>query len=84
MLKQALTVADVEAAICDDRPEIIEDYPADDRGPACLILGWPALARPLLIVVGYACIHDVELDIVTLYEPSDSEWYNGYKVRRKK
>ena len=81
MLKLGLTVQDVEEAICRDAPEIIEDYPDDNRGPACLVFGWADLARPLHVVIGYG-EPGVETDVTTLYEPDPSEWYN-YKVRRR-
>jgi hypothetical protein len=69
MLKLGLKAEDVEEAICRDTPEIIEDYPNDERGPACLVLGWADLARPLHVVVGYGATSDVVIEVVTVYEP---------------
>lgn len=82
MLKLGLTVADLEEAICRDSPEVLEDYPEDERGAACLVLGWADLARPLHIVVGYGPTLDVATEVVTVYEPDAREWY-GSRVRRK-
>jgi hypothetical protein len=81
MLKLGLTAEQIEGAICGDAPEIIEDYPDDERGPACLILCWADKARPLHVVIGYGYDPDVVNDVVTVYAPDDRQWYN-YRVRR--
>ena len=59
--------------------EIIEDYPADPRGPSCLILGYTRKGRPLHIVCGKV---QEELLIITAYEPSPEEWEPDWKTRR--
>lgn len=82
MLKKGLSADDLEAAICKDDPEIIEDYPNDARGPACLVLGWLTLGRPLHVLVGYGTSQDVAIEVITTYEPEAPEWYNP-SVRRK-
>ncbi|MBI4245626.1 MAG: DUF4258 domain-containing protein [Candidatus Rokubacteria bacterium] len=82
MLKLGLKAADLEEAICQDAPEIIEDYPDDPRGPACLVLGWADLARPLHIVVGYGDLPNVPIEAVTVYEPDPRQWYD-HRVRRR-
>jgi len=82
ILKRGLSPIDLEEAICRDAPEIIEDYPNDDPGPACLVLGWAALERPLHVVVGYGISQDVAIEVVTAYEPEPPEWYNP-RVRRR-
>lgn len=76
MLKLGLKVGDLEEAICRDSPEIIEDYPGDERGPACLILGWADLARPLPMEVGYGMIPDAVIELVKVYEPDPRKWYS--------
>lgn len=81
MRKLGIKSSDVEEAICRDTPEIIEDYPEDERGPACLVLGWADLARPLHIVVGYGLLPDVETEVITVYEPDHRQWHN-HRVRR--
>lgn len=59
--------------------DIIERYPADPRGPSCLILGHTQQNRPLHIVCG---IIEGELLIITAYEPSLEEWKPDWKTRR--
>lgn len=81
MWKLGITAGDIEEAICRDTPEIIEDYPEDPRGPACLVLGWANLARPLHVVVGYGLIPDIATEVVTVYEPDARQWHN-LRVRR--
>jgi len=82
MLKLGLNAENIEAAICDDRPEILEDYEFDARGPACLVLGWADLATPLHIVVGYGSEPGVAIEVVTVYMPDDRQWHN-YRTRRR-
>lgn len=82
MLKRGLKAQDLEEAICRDSPEVIEDYPGDERGPACLILGWADLARPLHVEVGYGTIPDAVIEVITVYEPDSREWYK-HRVRRR-
>ncbi len=43
-------VADQELEEAIASGEIIEDYPENYKGPACLILGWTLRGRPLHIV----------------------------------
>ena len=76
LLKKGLSEADLEAAICEDAPEIVEDYPDDLRGPACLVLGWPGPVQPLHILVGYGTSQDVTIDVITAYVPESPDWYN--------
>ena len=80
MLKRGLKAEDLEEAVCHDAPEIIEDYPEDERGPACLVLGWADLTRPLHIEVGYGLAPEADIVVVTVYEPDPGEWYN-HRVR---
>jgi hypothetical protein len=59
---------------------IIEDYPLDKYSPSCLLLGFTQTGRPLHLQVSYA---DTDLvKIITLYQPNETEWYNGYTRRR--
>ena len=76
ILKKGLSEVDLEAAICKDWPEIIEDYPDDPRGPACLVLGWPGPARPLHVLVGYGISQDVAVEVIIAYVPEAPGWYN--------
>ena len=59
--------------------QIIERYPADPRGPSCLILGYTRANRPLHIVCG---IMAEDLLVITAYEPSSEEWKPDWKTRR--
>jgi len=59
--------------------EIIERYPADPRGPSCLILGYTQRNRPLHIVCG---IMEEDLLVITAYAPSSEEWQPDWKTRR--
>lgn len=83
MAKRGLAPIDLEDAICRDSPEVIEDYPDDPSGLACLVLGWVDLARPLHIVVGYGTSQDVAIEVITVYEPEAPDWYNP-RVRSKR
>lgn len=82
MLKRGVVPADLEDAICHDLPEVIEDYPDDLLGPACLVLGWLPSARPLHVVLGYGAAQDVVIEVITVYEPETPDWYNP-RVRSK-
>ena len=81
LLKRGINERDVVAAICHDAPEVIEDYPADGRGPACLVLGWVDLARPLHVEVGYGRKSSDWVDVITVYEPDADRWYNHRRRR---
>ena len=76
MQKKELSVEHIEEAIGRDSPEIVEDYPEDPRGSACLVLGWADLVRPLHVVVGYGPPEESVIEVVTVYEPEAPEWYN--------
>jgi hypothetical protein len=60
--------------------EIIEDYPNDPRGHSCLIFGKSSKGKKLHVVCGIA--HNL-VWIVTVYEPSEDDWID-YKRRRRK
>lgn len=81
MRKRGLTVEQLDAAICDDAPEVIEDYPEDQRGPSCLILGWADMARPLHVLIGYGDEPGSYIDVITVYEPDEKQWYNHRRRR---
>jgi hypothetical protein len=59
--------------------EIIEDYLDDARGHSCLMLAFVA-KRPLHVV---CAPKDDYLVIITAYLPSDQEWGNNYRKRKK-
>lgn len=75
-----VTVAILEASLGQDAPEIIEDYPDDDRGPCCLILWWTPIGEPLHAVIGY---DGDRPDVVTVYSPPDPNiWESDFRTRR--
>ncbi|MEA2053817.1 MAG: DUF4258 domain-containing protein [Candidatus Thermoplasmatota archaeon] len=75
--KRRINTGEIEEAI--SRGEIIEDYPYDVRGASCLILGFTFKGKPLHIVCGRV---GEEIIIITVYEPSLSEWQEDLKIRR--
>ena len=81
LLDRHISLAEVDSAICEDSPEIIEDYPYDARGPSCLIFGWGDLVRPLHMQVGYAPPGLAALPtLITVYEPNPLLW-RDYRER---
>ena len=64
-----------------EKGEIIEDYPGDVRGHSCLILGRGTQGRPIHVV---CCPKEQFLAIITAYVPSEKEWENNFRKRRKK
>ena len=59
---------------------VIGDYPDDEYGPSCLLLGFTSEGRPLHIQVSR---HPSRmLKIITLYEPDPAEWLD-YTQRRR-
>jgi len=58
--------------------EVIEDYPDDNRGPSCLILGFTKHRRPIHIHCSYPSRDIVK--VVTIYEPDGDRWIeNRYR-----
>lgn len=73
-------ISEIEIRQAGAEAVIIEDYPRDKYSPSCLLLGFTLAGRPLHIQVSYA---DTDLvKIITLYQPDETEWYNGYTRRR--
>ena len=72
-----ITIYDLETAIFNG--EILEDYPEDQRGPSCLILGY-SQDRPIHIVCGYTPAQWIR--IITVYLPMPPKWIDD-KTRRK-
>ena len=68
----------IEQAI--ETGSVIEDYPDDQRGPSCLILGYIGKGNPLHIVCGYSATE--EPLIITAYEPSPEEWEPDWATRK--
>lgn len=66
-------VAEVEEAMI-GQSELIEDYPADKRGPSCLVLGFTKAGRPLHMQVSYA--DRPLIKVIILYEPDPEYWFD--------
>ena len=61
-----------------ERGEIIEDYPEDQRGHSCLMLGHGAGGRPVHVVCSP---RDGYLAIITAYLPDPVEWGPAFRKR---
>jgi len=60
--------------------EIIEDYPKDERGHSCLLLGKGEDGRPIHVV----CTPKEDyLAIITTYLPSPEQWTGNFRKRKK-
>jgi len=73
-----ITVSDVRKVIFEG--EIIEDYPRDKRGHSCLMLGTGMDGRAIHVVCSPK---DEYLVIITAYLPTEHEWEQDFRVRRK-
>jgi hypothetical protein len=60
--------------------KLIEDYPEDQRGASCLILGFVG-ERPLHVFCGR--LDAEEILIITAYEPDPVEWEDGWTTRKR-
>lgn len=76
---RGIEVKEVEQALL-DRSEVIENYPDDERGPSCLVLGFTDSGRALHIQVSHP--FRPMLRVITLYEPNPDLWVD-FKHRRK-
>ena len=80
MFERAISTAEVRQAVVSG--ETIEEYPEADPYPGVLILGFPRAGRPLHIVVGRnpegTCF------VVTVYEPDNNLWIDGFKRRKRR
>jgi hypothetical protein len=61
--------------------EILENYPEDARGHSCLLISSAGTSRILHVV---CAPKDDYLAIITAYIPSEEQWSDGFKIRRKK
>jgi len=67
---------DIRSVIFDG--EVIEDYPEDQRGHSCLMLGFDATKRAIHVV----CSPKNEyLAVITAYLPDIDEWSDDYRFR---
>ncbi len=71
---------DIRFLLCDDAAEVIEDYPEDPRGAACLIRGEINDGRVGHVVFRYP----PDYFVITAYFPEDTQpwkWDSGYRIR---
>jgi hypothetical protein len=76
-----LTRRQVERAL--QQCELIEDYPLLHRPlPDCLVLGWLTVGAPVHVVVAIDLKRD-RVFMVTVYKPSEEEWEDDWRTRKK-
>jgi len=63
-----------------EKGEVIEDYPEDARGHSCLILGKGTGGRPVHVLCSPK---DDYLAVITAYIPTEEEWRDDFRVRKK-
>lgn len=73
-----VTAAEVRDTIL--RGRVIEDYPADARGPSCLMLGSGSDGRAIHVVCSPK---DEYLAVITAYLPSPAEWEADQRTRKR-
>lgn len=78
MRQRLVKVDDLRQALL--APKVIEIYEDDYPLPSCLVLGF-AGGRPLHIVLAVS-ESDSILWIITVYEPNEEEWRQGFFERR--
>jgi hypothetical protein len=74
--ERMITSAEIRTTI--EKGEIIEDYPEDQRGHSCLILGFGTEGRPIHVV---SSPKNDYLAIITAYLPSADEWNENFRER---
>jgi hypothetical protein len=79
MRQRRITANEVQRALLTGR--IIEDYPSDRPLPSGLLLGYTETGRAVHAVVA---IDEEEpmLWLITVYEPSLTDWEEGFERRR--
>lgn len=80
MRERQISVDELKEAL--SRCELVEFYEEDYPFPSALVLGYTTSKRPLHAVVAL----DREgrmVWVVTLYEPDQAQWDDGFRNRRK-
>lgn len=77
---QERNIGPIDVANCIYYGRIIEQYPQAYPYPACLILGKNNNNVFIHTVVGFGS--DL-IWIITVYEPDENEWMNGFAVRKE-
>jgi hypothetical protein len=62
---------------------IVEDYPHDERGPMCLVLGRLETGEPLHLLWGFDEPTGQAI-LVTVYRPDPALWERDWKTRTRK
>jgi hypothetical protein len=60
--------------------EIIEEYPENSRGHSCLISGKGDGDRPVHVVCSPK---DEYLAVITAYLPTEDDWTDNFRMRKK-
>lgn len=63
-----------------DKGEIIEDYPEDPKEHSCLILGKGSAGRAVHVLCSPK---EDYLAIITAYPPTEEEWTDNFRARKK-
>ena len=69
-LDRDIPIGALRQALAEDRPEIIEDYPNDPRGPSCLILCYDRNG----VAYHVQCTYPPIVYLVTAYKPDPGRW----------
>ena len=83
MFKRSVSEVDVRAVL--DDGEVIEERPADMPFPAKLTLGWIDIGGteiPLHVATSFDDQSNT-LFVLTVYEPDQRLWDNGFRRRKK-
>lgn len=83
LLERGITSVIIEEAIFSKEAKIIEQEPADPRGPRCLVLGWWDDRQPLHVLVGLG-IGTIPFCVITAWDPSadtEDRWSPDFRTR---
>ena len=80
MHQRRMAVDEVREALTNG--EVIETYEKDKPLPSYLVLGYSKRNRAIHIVIGMDEVQEM-LWVITVYEPSITEWKAGFMSRRK-
>ena len=78
MFERRISAADVRHVL--ESGETIESYPDDQPYPSRLTLG--SVEDRTLHVVAAENDEDLELIVITVYEPDPARWDETYRIRR--
>ncbi len=81
MQERKISAKEIKDVLCNG--EIIAEYKDDFPLPSCLILGKTLNKRHIHTVVAVDTKNKM-LWLITVYEPTLSDWEVGFKIRRRK